>query len=87
MLHAIIMAGGTGTRVRDAFHLVVDTAARVCGKRSAIREVAWPDDADQIEFRQFTANIDRMADTYAWRPSVPLSDGVERLVDHFEGRH
>ena len=83
---AFNVASGTGTTVRDAFHLVTERAARVSGRRSPIRHAPWPDTADPIEFRQFTADIDRMHTVFGWRPAVPLADGVDGLIDHLVHR-
>ncbi|MEO8677457.1 MAG: NAD-dependent epimerase/dehydratase family protein [Vicinamibacterales bacterium] len=80
------VASGTGTTVRDAFHLAVERARRATGKRSAIRHAAWPEAADPIEHRQFTANIERMAVTYGWRPAVTLTEGIDQLVAHLVNR-
>lgn len=80
------VASGTGTTVRDAFHLVVERAARVTGTRSVIREVGWPDTTDRIEFRQFTASIERMARSFDWRPTATLAGGIDRLVGQLVGQ-
>lgn len=74
------VASGNGTMVRDAFRLVADRAAKVTGKRSQLREVPWPDDADPIESRNFIAEISRISSACDWRPMVPLTAGIDRLI-------
>lgn len=76
------VASGTGTTGRDVFGLVVERAARVSGRRSVIRDTAWPDQTDPIERRHFTANIDRIATACGWKPAVSLPDGIDGLIEH-----
>ena len=76
------VASGTGTTVRDAFHLVAARSANATGRAIHIRETPWPDGTDPIECRQFTATIDRIAASCGWRPRVSLADGIDHLVAH-----
>jgi len=76
------VGSGTGITVRDAFHLVTERAERVSGRRSVVRCAPWPDHADPIDRRHFTANIDRMDMVCGWRPAVGLADGIDHLIDH-----
>lgn len=78
--HTFNVASGTGVTIRDAFHLVVDRAARVTGTRSRIRAVPWPDEADPIERRNFVADITRISTACGWTPRVALAEGVDRLI-------
>jgi nucleoside-diphosphate-sugar epimerase len=76
------VASGTGVTVRDAFQLVTQLSERANGKRSSVHHAAWPDDADPIEFRHFTARIDRMANACGWKPEVSLAAGIDALINH-----
>ena len=75
------VGSGSGITVRDAFHLVAERAAKTAGKRSQVREIPWPEGTDQIEFRNFTAAIDRISSACGWSPTVSLIEGVDRLID------
>jgi len=74
------VASGTGTTVRDAVWLLAERAERVTGLRSRVVEVPWPGTPEPIEFRQFTASVDRIASTFGWRPTVALPEGLDRLL-------
>jgi nucleoside-diphosphate-sugar epimerase len=76
------VGSGSGVTVRDAFQLVAERAARITGTRSAVCHSPWPDHIDPIELRQFTANVERMASAFGWRPAVSLVDGIDALVAH-----
>jgi nucleoside-diphosphate-sugar epimerase len=76
------VGSGTARTVRQAFDLVAEHAERATGKRSRLVDAPWPPAADPIEFRNFTANIDRMAAACGWKPAVSLETGVTRLIDH-----
>jgi len=76
------VASGAGCTVRDAFHVVAERVEKVTGRRSRVYNVPWPEGADPIELRHFTANIDRMRSACGWEPMVTLADGVEHLINH-----
>jgi nucleoside-diphosphate-sugar epimerase len=80
------VASGQGVTIRDAFHLVVERAARATGRRSRIGVVPWPLDADPIELRNFVADISRIAAACGWTPQVSLVDGIDRLIDALNNR-
>ncbi|HEY3045470.1 MAG TPA: NAD-dependent epimerase/dehydratase family protein [Vicinamibacterales bacterium] len=80
------VASGAGLTLRDAFQLVIERAARATGMRSRLHTVPWPEDADAIEFRNFTADIGAMSSACGWKPLVPLTEGVDRLIEDFAAR-
>jgi UDP-glucose 4-epimerase len=75
------VGSGTGTTLRDACTLVAERAARVGGRRSLLRFAPWPADADPIDRRNFTANIDRLTAACGWRPRMALRDGIDALIE------
>ena len=74
------VASGRGVTVRDAFHLIAERAERATGRRSRVCEAPWPDDQASIECRSFTANLDRISSACGWRPTMSLTDGIDRLI-------
>jgi nucleoside-diphosphate-sugar epimerase len=76
------VASGVGCTVRDAFSLVAERAEKVTGRKSCVYNAPWSEDANPIEFRNFTARIDRMRSACGWKPVVTLADGVEHLIRH-----
>lgn len=75
------VASGTGVRIRDAFGLVVARVERASGARSRLRQVPWPTNAAAIEFRDFVADVTGLSTACGWRPTVSLTEGVDRLID------
>lgn len=80
------VASGAGITLRDAFQLVIERAARATGTRSRLHTVPWPEDADPIEFRSFIADIDAISSACRWKPLVPLTEGVDRLIEDIAAR-
>ena len=74
------VATGQGIMVRDAFRLVADRVAQVTQHRARVREVAWPEGVNPIEFRNFAGDIRSISAACGWRPTVPLSEGIDRLI-------
>lgn len=80
------VGSGVGVTIRDAFQVVATEVEKARGTRIDVRDAPWPDEADPIEFRQFTANIDRIGSACGWAPEVALVDGVNHLIADFVGR-
>ena len=74
------VGSGTGVTVRDAFHLVTEAARKVTGKDVRVEAAAWPAGADPIEFRNYVADVSRLTRVSGWSPTVPLADGIARLI-------
>lgn len=74
------VGSGRGVQVRDAFYLVAERAAARTGRRSRVREVPWPGDADPIELRNFEGDISRLTAATGWVPRISLEDGIDRLL-------
>jgi nucleoside-diphosphate-sugar epimerase len=82
---SVNVGSGIGTAVRDAFHLVVERAERLTGRRARLLDAPWPSETDPIASRNFVADIRRVASWCGWRPEVSLSDGIDRLLASFNG--
>lgn len=77
---ALNVGSGQGVTVRDAFRMVADRARQLAGSTSRVQSVPWPDDADAIEFRNYVADVRRIASACGWTPRVSLAEGVDRLL-------
>lgn len=77
------VGSGRGVTVRDAFALAIERAHAATGRRSSLVSADWPAGADPIEFRNYTADVRRLADACGWRPQVTLADGIDRLITAF----
>jgi nucleoside-diphosphate-sugar epimerase len=74
------VGSGTGTTVRDAFHLVAERAERLTGRRARLLDSPWPPETNPIASRNFVADIQRIMSRCGWRPEVSLSDGIDRML-------
>ena len=77
------VATGKGITLRDAFHLVVERVERASGRKVYIENSPWPDGADPIESRNFTADIASFQKAAGWYPLISLDQGVDGMIKHF----
>ena len=77
------VATGDSVSVREAFHLVVQRVANVTGNRVHIQNVPWPEGANPIELRNYTADIKCSVDDLGWRPKISLKSGIDCMIDSF----
>ncbi len=75
-----VIGSGVGTSLLEALELVAEQAARVTGRRVSVVEVDPPVSPSPIEARHFVADVRRFSALTSWRPSVKLSEGIERTV-------
>ena len=77
-----VVGSGTGTRIVDAFKLVADRVACWTGFRPEVVHVPQPDGMSSIEERDFVADTTLFRSSTGWRPETPLSQGIDRTIDH-----
>jgi nucleoside-diphosphate-sugar epimerase len=82
--HSFNVATGKGTTVKDAFHMVVDQVARVTGKKISIDNVAWPENADPIELRNFVAETAKFNNIGGWNSTIELEGGIRSMIAVFQ---
>lgn len=76
------VASGHAVTLREAFELAVARVAQAGGPRSPLHEVPWPAESAPIDRRNFSARIDRLHDACGWKPAIPLTAGLDRLIAH-----
>ena len=69
------IGSGTGTRMVDVAHLIVDVVGS-----GRVAHVPWPASARQVETGDFVADISRIRHELGWSPAIGLRDGLERTV-------
>ena len=74
------VATGIGTTIMQAFMLVAIQARKITGQTVAVRCISWPEGVAPIEFRTFTADIDKYIGVTGWKPVVNISDGIAQLL-------
>lgn len=77
---AFTVASGTGTSLCDAFRLVAERVGAVTGRIVELTRVEWPAGAAISEFRHFVGRFDDLANSVGWRPTVTLSEGIDRTL-------
>ncbi len=75
------VASGIGITIAEVFEVVKKKVFDVTGKSIRIEKIAWPENTDPIEYRNFVANIDSIKKTFNWTPEINLEDGINRLIN------
>ena len=77
------VATGESVSVQEAFQLVIQRVANITGTRILIKNIPWPEGANPIELRNYTADIKCIADDLGWRPKISLESGLDCMIDSF----
>lgn len=80
------ISNGIGYTLNDAFELVVKETSSVIGKNIKVDHVPWPEEANQIEYRNFVGNNSLFSEMTKWTPQVSLEVGIRKLIDVFQER-
>lgn len=75
------IASGVGTAVKRAFTLIAKESEIVTGRHVNVEMMEWPKGLASIEFRHFTANIEKYKTATGWRPQINLNDGISKLIE------
>ena len=76
------VASGKGTPVKEVFELISREIEKITGIRGDIENVAWPEEVNEIEKRNYIASIELIKSLTGWKPSVSLEEGIQLLVKH-----
>jgi len=74
------IASGIGTTVKETFELAAAQAGKITGQSIGVNCAAWPAGIASIEFRQFTADIEKYTTATGWKPEINLEQGIALLV-------
>ncbi|MFZ2519785.1 MAG: NAD-dependent epimerase, partial [Anaerolineae bacterium] len=57
--------------------------------RGRVRLAPWPADRQKIDIGDVYSSYAKIEATLGWRPTVPLTEGLRRMVDYYEkyGHH
>lgn len=77
------VASGKGTSVKEVFDLISHEVEKITGIRGNIENVAWPEEVNEIEKRNYIASIELIKSLTEWKPSVSLEKGIQLLVKHY----
>jgi UDP-glucose 4-epimerase len=76
----INVGSGNGLTLREAFEKIVTNVESLTGRKSEIMFVPFPKIANQIDQRNFVANISRGAQTLGWRPEISFEIGINQMI-------
>ena len=74
------IASGIATTVKEAFDLAAAQAGKITRQSVEVNCAAWPAGVASIEFRQFTAVIEKYTTATGWKPEINLEQGIAFLV-------
>ena len=77
------VASGKGTSVKEVFDLISHEVEKITGIRGDIENVAWPEEVNEIEKRNYIGSIELIKSLTGWKPSVSLEEGIRLLVKHY----
>lgn len=77
------VASGKGTPVKEVFDLISREIEKITGIRGDIENVAWPEEVNEIEKRNYIGSIELIKSLTGWQPSVSLEEGIRLLVKHY----
>ena len=77
------VASGIGTPVKEVFELISREIEKITGIRGDIENVAWPEEVNEIEKRNYIGSIELIKSLTGWKPSVSLEEGIRLLVKHY----
>ena len=76
------VASGKGTPVKEVFELISREIEKITGIRGDIENVAWSEEVNEIEKRNYIGSIELIKSLTGWKPSVSLEEGIRLLVKH-----
>ena len=80
------VASGKGTPVKEVFELISREIEKITGIRGDIENVAWPEEVNEIEKRNYIGSIELIKSLTGWKPSVSLEEGIQLLVKHYSNK-
>lgn len=76
-----LIGSGVPHSLADGFKKVAAAAEAVSGRKIEVRNVPWPAETLQIEYRHFCANTAKFHGRTGWTAKVSLDEGIRRLVE------
>jgi len=74
------VASGSGTKMVQVFELIQKYIKTETGQNIPINQIPWPEIANDIDRRNFTADILKINGEIGWIPTVNIKEGVYLLI-------
>ena len=78
----INVSSGTSVTIRNIFQILANFAEQRTGLPVNLQSVEWPASVNQIELRNYMADIGLIKRKLGWLPSVTLEVGLSALLDN-----
>lgn len=72
-----------GTQIRTVFNLIGEEVGKITGENPRMRNIPWPNDASEIEKRNFIGSSERLKSLTGWTAKTPIEEGIKLLVDYY----
>jgi len=77
------VTSGFGTLLKEVFLLVSNKASKYTGNKVNINSVEWPEEADEIDKRNFVGSNSLLKSQSLWSPTVSLDKGIDLLINYY----
>lgn len=75
------VSSGKSFTLNEVFYLAAEKASLRTGQKVEIKHIQRPTNLNEIEFRDYIANIDHIYEKLGWRPQVNINLGIQNLID------
>jgi len=77
------LSSGESRTLKNAFETIINKAKKKTLSKSILVNHDWPIDSDQIEKRNYLANINKFSKLSGWKPRIKFDEGVELTLNNF----
>ena len=76
------LASGERNTIKNAIEIAINKINKILSKNVSILNVPWPSESDDIERRNFVADISAFK-KIGWTPQIKIEDGIDLTISHF----
>ncbi|MEA9598554.1 NAD-dependent epimerase/dehydratase family protein [Polynucleobacter sp. AP-Sanab-80-C2] len=77
------VGSGKGIALYDAFKLISDCIKEILDETVNLKLIDWPNNSQEIDRRNYVANIDLIKSVCGWEPKIDIKEGVNLLLNHY----
>ncbi|MAH83996.1 MAG: hypothetical protein CBB68_06480 [Rhodospirillaceae bacterium TMED8] len=78
-----LIGSGVPHSLSEAFRMVAKHVEKTFGKPVPVVHSSWPPHTNQIEYRNFCADIKAFKNSTHWAPEIDLATGIEKTISAF----
>ena len=76
------LASGERNTIKNVIEIAINKINKILSKSVSILNVPWPSESDDIERRNFVADISALK-KIGWTPKIKIDDGIDLTISHF----